>query len=185
MSETRFVTQFDEVPQFWQFIRGLRFEDLLVELIQNELDANASRTSISFAPDRLICRGDGEPVSEDGWRRLAFVAGAGNKVEAKRFRIGIKNHGLKACFRLGDEIIVRSDGRKTIQTLYRDGPSSHPFPGALPEPDPDEQAPLTGCSVEVPYRLKDLGACPRIRSWRRKPPRNNLLTAIWTLSWSK
>ena len=29
-----------------------------------------------------------------------------------------------------------------------------------------------------------LGACPRIRSWRRKPPRNNLLTAIWTLSWS-
>ena len=107
-------------------------------------------------PDRLICRGDGEPVSEDGWRRLAFVAGAGDKVEAKRFRIGIKNHGLKACFRLGDEVIVRSDGRKTIQTLYRDGYPSHPFPGALPEPDLDEQAPLTGCSVEVPYRLKDL-----------------------------
>ena len=32
--------------------------------------------------------------------------------------------------------------------------------------------------------LKDLGVCPRIRSWRRKPPRNNLLTVIWTLSWS-
>ena len=29
-----------------------------------------------------------------------------------------------------------------------------------------------------------LGVCPRIRSWRRKPPRNNLLTAICTLSWS-
>ena len=28
-----------------------------------------------------------------------------------------------------------------------------------------------------------LGVCPRIRSWRRKPPRNNLLTVIWTLSW--
>ena len=26
-----------------------------------------------------------------------------------------------------------------------------------------------------------LGACPMISSWRRKPPRNNLLTAIWTL----
>ena len=25
-----------------------------------------------------------------------------------------------------------------------------------------------------------LGACPRIRSWRRNTPRNNLLTAIWT-----
>ena len=49
--------------------------------------------------------------------------------------------------------------------------------------------------VEIEYRDSDgrvrgdqirvLGACPRIRSWRRKPPRNNLLTAIWTLSWSK
>ena len=29
-----------------------------------------------------------------------------------------------------------------------------------------------------------LGACPRIRSWRRNTTRNNLLTAIWTLSWS-
>ena len=29
-----------------------------------------------------------------------------------------------------------------------------------------------------------LGVCPTIRSWRRQSPRNNLLTAIWTLSWS-
>ena len=29
-----------------------------------------------------------------------------------------------------------------------------------------------------------LGVCLTIRSWRRNPPRNNLLTAIWTLSWS-
>ena len=34
-------------------------------------------------------------------------------------------------------------------------------------------------------KMHGLGACPRIRSWRRNPPRNNLLTAIWTLSWSK
>ncbi len=32
--------------------------------------------------------------------------------------------------------------------------------------------------------LPTLGACPRIRSWRRKTLRNNLLTAIWSLSWS-
>ena len=32
--------------------------------------------------------------------------------------------------------------------------------------------------------LSFLGVCPRMRSWRRKPPRNNLLTVIWTLSWS-
>ena len=37
----------------------------------------------------------------------------------------------------------------------------------------------------VPAGLyQKLGVCPRIRSWRRKPPRNNLLTVIWTLSWS-
>ena len=29
-----------------------------------------------------------------------------------------------------------------------------------------------------------LGVCPTIRSWRRKTLRNNLLTAIWILSWS-
>ena len=29
-----------------------------------------------------------------------------------------------------------------------------------------------------------LGVCPTIRSWRRKTPRNILLTALWTLSWS-
>ena len=34
------------------------------------------------------------------------------------------------------------------------------------------------------FRRVGLGVCPRIRSWRRKPPRNNLLTVIWTLSWS-
>ena len=34
------------------------------------------------------------------------------------------------------------------------------------------------------YSSRLLGVCPRIRSWRRKPPRNNLLTVIWTLSWS-
>ena len=178
MSETKFVQQFDSVPQFWQFIRGLRFEDLLVELIQNELDANASSTSISFMPDRLICQGDGDPVSEDGWRRLSFIAGAGDQVQAKRFSIGVKNHGLKACFRLGDEIILRSDGRKMIQTLYKDGYDSQPSPGTLPRPDPDEVAPPTGCSVEVPYRQKDL-AVPKGESLTLTAPDEKLIETLF------
>ena len=37
---------------------------------------------------------------------------------------------------------------------------------------------------EAKRLLARLGVCPRIRSWRRNPPRNNLLTVIWTLSWS-
>ena len=151
-----YVQHFDVVPQFWQFLTELRFDDLIVELIQNELDANASRTTITFYADRLVCQGDGEPVSEDGWRRLAFVMGAGDQVESKRFRIGVKNHGLKACFGLGDEIVLRSDGRSTIQTLYKDGLDEHPSPGTLPRPEPDDGAPLTGCLVEVPYRTKSL-----------------------------
>ena len=178
MSETRFVQLFDSVPQFWQFIRGLRIEDLLVELVQNELDANATRTSITFTPDRLICQGDGEPVSEAGWRRLSRLAGAGDQVEAKRFSIGVKNHGLKACFRLGDDIIVRSDGRQTIQTLYMDGYDSPPSPGALPEPDPDYDAPLTGCSVEVPYRRKDL-VVPKGESLTLRAPGEEFLTTLF------
>ena len=178
MSETRFVQLFDSVPQFWQFIRGLRIEDLLVELVQNELDANATRTSITFTPDRLICQGDGEPVSEAGWRRLSRLAGAGDQVDAKRFSIGVKNHGLKACFRLGDDIIVRSDGRQTIQTLYMDGDDSPPSPGALPEPDPDYEAPLTGCSVEVPYRRKDL-VVPKGESLTLRAPGEEFLTTLF------
>ena len=172
------MQQFDSVPQFWQFIRGLRFEDLLVELIQNELDANALHTSISFKPDRLICNGDGESVGEDGWKRLSFIAGAGDQVEAKRFRIGVKNHGLKACFRLGDEIILRSDGRKMIQTLYKDGYDSQPSPGALPEPVSDEAAPSIGCSVEVPYRRKDL-IVPRGESLTLVAPDEKLIDRLF------
>ena len=34
------------------------------------------------------------------------------------------------------------------------------------------------------FFIECLGVCLTIRSWRRNPPRNNLLTAIWTLSWS-
>ena len=151
-----FVQRFDAEPQFWQFLSGLHADDLIVELIQNDLDANASRTSIAFTPDRLICQGDGEAVSEDGWRRLSFVMGAGAEVESKRFRIGVKNHGLKACFWLGDDIIVRSDGLRMVQTLYKDGPEKEPSPGTLPEPVPDSVALTSGCLIEVPYREQEL-----------------------------
>ena len=156
MYVSEFVQRFDAEPQFWQFLRGLHSDDLIVELIQNDLDANASRTSITFTADRLICRGDGEPVTENGWRRLSFVMGAGVEVESKRFQIGIKNHGLKACFWLGDEIIVRSDGLRMIQTLYKDGYDKQPSPGTLREPVPDGSAPPIGCSIEVPYRKQEL-----------------------------
>ena len=48
--------------------------------------------------------------------------------------------------------------------------------------DADHRSDLYAFGIMV-YQLL-LGVCPRIRSWRRKPSRNNLLTVIWTLSWS-
>ena len=156
MTTSNYVQTFDSVPQFWQFLKGLRTDDLIVELIQNDLDANAKHTSISFELDRLVCQGDGEPVEEQGWERLSYVMGAGDQVESKQFRIGVKNHGLKACFCLGDDLVLRSDGLRMVQTLYMDGPNFHPSPGTLPRPEADESAPSVGCSVEVPYRTKRL-----------------------------
>ena len=156
MTTPRYVQQSDSVPQFWQFLKGLRPDDLIVELIQNDLDANAEHTSISFDSDRLTCQGDGDFVEETGWERLSYYIGAGDQVESKHFRIGVKNHGLKACFSIGDDIILRSHGLKTVQTLYKDGTDNHPSPGALPLPEADIRAPSVGCSVEVPYRTKKL-----------------------------
>ena len=155
-SSSPYKQLFDVEPQFWQFFRGLNIDDLLIELIQNDLDAGASRTLISFTEDRLICIGDGEPVGPSGWDRLRFILGAGGLVERKRYSIGVKNHGLKAAFRLGNEILVRSARRQTIQTLYQNGFDAPPSPGALEQPFLDDAAPETGCRVEIPYRREPL-----------------------------
>ena len=168
MEEERFVQKFDAVPQFWQFLSGLRFDDLIVELVQNDLDAGASRTSIWLGKNRLFCSGNGAPVDEGGWSRLGYVVGAGDQVSRKQSGIGAKNHGLKACFRLGDQIIVRSDGRRMVQTVYKDGFDRPPSPGTLPNPVSDSSAPSAGCSVEVPYRQKEL-VVPRGEEFRLGP----------------
>ncbi len=78
-AEVKLVQRFDQVPGFWQYIRGLRFNDLVTELIQNELDANSPYTRINFGFDRMICEGDGKPVDEDGWERLTYITGAGDR----------------------------------------------------------------------------------------------------------
>lgn len=151
-----YVQQFDSVPEFWQYLRGLRLDDLVAELIQNELDADATHTTIIFDADRMTCRGDGHPVDEDGWKRLTFITGAGDLVPRKRNRIGIKNHGLKVCFTIGDDINVRSAGKMTNQTLYKNGIDQPPSPATYEHPIPDRTAPETGCVIDVPYRFKPL-----------------------------
>jgi hypothetical protein len=151
-----FITRFDAEPEFWQFLSGLTHRDIITELIQNELDADSTKTTITFGPNCLSCVGDGEPIDGDGWKRLSFVRGAGHEAPRKRGRIGVKNHGLKTCFTLGDEIVLRSGGKIFKQTLYSDGPNAAPRPGTYPLPSADPEAPSNGCNVRVPYRTKVL-----------------------------
>jgi hypothetical protein len=153
-----YITQFDAEAAFWQFLNNLTADGLIIELIQNDLDAHAIETHIQLETDRLICKGNGLPVDSDGWKRLSFMTGAGKEAPRKHNRIGVKNHGLKTCFTIGDEILIRSDGKRTKQTLYRDGPNAPPAPAAYISPLPDESAPREGCRIEVPYRRRPLMA---------------------------
>ena len=153
---TRFVTKFDAIPGFWNYLRGLDCNDLIAELIQNDLDQGATRTAISFNRTSLVCEGNGEPVDPEGWQRLQTILGAGDRVQEKRSKFGVKNHGLKAAFTIGDEIRLMSAGQTIVQTLYAKGRNMPPYPGASEYPMEDPQAPTEGCRVIVPYRNADL-----------------------------
>ncbi len=148
----KFVLHTDQAPEFWQFLNGLRGDDLLVELIVNELDARSSHTEIRFEPDRLICIGNGDPIDADGWKRLSFIKGAGYAVAAKVGLFGVKNHGLKACFTIGNNILLRSSGQQILQTLFANGPDAAPYPGVRIPPLADAGAPNCGTAIEVAYR---------------------------------
>ncbi len=152
----KYDTKFDAVPQFWQYLAGLHSSDLITELIQNDLDAQANQTVIEFEPDRLICQGDGEPIDSNGWKRLSYLMGAGDLVPRKHHCIGIKNHGLKTCFMIGDQFRVHSDGKHIHQTLYKNGQKNPPYPSAMEEPQEDATAPKKGCKVVVEFRKKTL-----------------------------
>ena len=154
--EPEFVTEADWIPTFWTFLLNLNCSDLIAELVQNDLDQGATRTVISFERNRLVCEGDGSPVDSKGWEQLRKVQGAGNEVPAKRGEIGVKNHGLKTAFTIGDDIRVLSNGQTITQTLYARGSRNAPHPGASPEPKPDPQSPLGGCRIVIRYRKKDL-----------------------------
>jgi hypothetical protein len=152
----QFVTEADWIPGFWNYLLDLDRDDLIAELVQNDLDQDATRTIISFERDRLICEGNGRPVEDDGWKRLRVIQGAGDSVPAKRGKIGVKNHGLKTAFTIGDEIRLMSAGRGITQTLYKHGRRKQPYPGASADPLPDASAPPQGCRIIVFYRDQPL-----------------------------
>ena len=43
-----FVTEADWIPNFWNYLLNLDRYDLVAELVQNDLDQDATRTVISF-----------------------------------------------------------------------------------------------------------------------------------------
>lgn len=150
--ERQFVTEADWISGFWNYLLDLARDDLIAELIQNDLDQDATRTVVSFERDRLVCEGNGRSVEADGWKRLRKIQGAGDSVPAKRGKIGVKNHGLKTAFTIGDEIRLMSAGRAIVQTLYANGRRKPPHPGASPAPVPDPEAPPNGCRIIIRYR---------------------------------
>ena len=154
--DIQFVTEFDSIPGFWNYLAGLNRDDLIAELIQNDLDQGATRTVILFERTCLVCDGNGRPVEPDGWRRLRKIQGAGDEVPTKDSKIGVKNHGLKTAFTIGDEFRLMSAGRAIVQTLFANGRSKRPHPGASPQPMDDPEAPAVGCRVVIRYRGNDL-----------------------------
>ncbi|HYD64158.1 hypothetical protein [Azospirillum sp.] len=148
----RMTARSDDVPRNWQYIAGLRPDDLIPEMGQNDFDAGATETVIQFGPDALVCQGNGRPVDAEGWERLTWFLGAGDQVRAKRRSLGIKNHGLKACFSIGDELLIRSEGKRVRQTLWGNGRNAPPYPSTNEKPVDDPDAPLVGTRIEVRYR---------------------------------
>ena len=149
---SKYASKVDWIPSFWNFLSSLNRDDLIAELIQNDLDQDATFTKITFEKDQLICYGNGKPVDLEGWHRLSFIQGAGDQVLAKRGKIGVKNHGLKTAFTLGDRLHLMSDGKSIEQTLYAKENKQDPHPGASKNPTVDSQAPLQGCRIVIPYR---------------------------------
>jgi len=138
-----------------QFLINTRAEDLPIELVQNELDAGSSCTEVTFGEDAIVCQGDGESVDEIGWERLRKFLGAGGAVAAKADGIGVKNHGLRTGFQIGDEIIVQSGGWRIELTLYQNKRLRKFDPGTWSRVE-DPAAPRVGARITIPYRHKGL-----------------------------
>ncbi|MGR4001097.1 MAG: hypothetical protein OD811_04840, partial [Alphaproteobacteria bacterium] len=153
---SEFVFKVDQTPIFWAFLNDLDRKDLFAELVQNDLDQGATRTIISFEKTQMTCEGNGKPIDAAGWARLTYIQGAGDEVVAKQGGVGVKNHGLKVAFTIGDEIRILSDAKEITQTLYKHGRDRAPSPGAHPEARENPQPPFKGCRIIVTYRDKDL-----------------------------
>lgn|GEM_PF-5838700 len=164
-----------------QFLREVSLVDLVVELVQNDLDAGATRTSIDFGELGLVCEGDGEPLDDKAWARLESVIGAGGDIEAKRDGIGSKNHGLRSLFRLADRIGIQSAGTRTDLTLRGDLARPKRFKPAFWPRQDDRAAPREGARIIAPYRTMAIKV-PDGDNTTLQPPEPKQLDDLWRAS---
>ena len=106
-------------------VAGHDASDVLRELIQNEYDGGGETLTLTFGSLSLDASGTGKNIDRSGWERLSVIVGTGNVmgsrdgevVAEKENGIGSKNFGLRALFRFGDEIHVRSGGKVALLDL--------------------------------------------------------------------
>ncbi|AZV18962.1 hypothetical protein [Mesorhizobium sp. M7A.F.Ce.TU.012.03.2.1] len=161
-----------------QFLREVSLVDLVVELVQNDLDAGATRTWIEFGEQGLVCEGDGEPLDAKAWARLESVIGAGGDIEAKRDGIGSKNHGLRSLFRLADRIGIQSAGLRSDLTLRGDLARPKRFKPAFWPRQDDRGAPRMGTRIIAPYRTMAIKV-PDGDNTTLHPPEPKLIDDLW------
>lgn len=135
-----------------EFVKLHDYSGFIDELVQNDYDAESPETIIQFLEDRLVSTGFGNPIDDDGWKRLEMVMGTDEETIPKQGLLGVKNQGLRSLFLLGDYVIVRSNGYRTVLCMQY---------GALKE---KEKEVLTidslGTTIEVIYRAQETNGLP-------------------------
>ncbi len=146
------MSKIDVAAVVGQFLSELSLQDLVVEMVQNDLDAGATRTVITFGDDALVCEGNGMGVDAKGWMRLSYVLGAGGEVEAKKNGIGSKNHGLRALFLMADDVWIQSNGFRVDMTARGRSKTPTDFYPASWARVADPASPTKGTRITAEYR---------------------------------
>lgn len=139
-----------------EFIQSHEPSAVLVELVQNEYDAEGAKMEVTFGKDSVTISGNGHAIDPPGWNRLSVMLGTGNVWSSERTivpkmnSIGSKNFGLRSLFIFGDNIFIRSGGKQTVMDR---------FTGTLPLPlsEPSSKR-RPGIQIQVPYRTSKKGS---------------------------
>ena len=74
--EEYFHQRIDYSAAFFQVINNFKKSYILTELIQNELDAHSTETTIEFLKDKIISFGNGKQIKNNEWEKLSVLFGS-------------------------------------------------------------------------------------------------------------